>query len=210
MSEKILVTEALNELKTLDSRIARAISKADFVVASKKADKNAKPSVTKEDFCNEAKSSMQQIESLIKRRETIKAAIIASNAITEVEVAGEKMTVAKAIDTKDSINYYRTLLNTMQSQYSLALSRVEKVNKTVDENIDQMILAAYGKDGKDKISKDTYEAIADPYRTANEVELVDPLKIKDEIERTQSWIEEFDSTVDSKLQISNCMTYIEV
>lgn len=210
MGEKILVTEALNELKTLDSRIARAISKADFVVASKKADKNAKPSVTKEDFCNEAKSSMQQIEDLIKRRETIKAAIIASNAVTEVEIAGQKMTVAKAIDTKDSINYYRTLLNTMQSQYSLALSKVEKVNKTVDENIDQMILAAYGKDGKDKISKDTYEAIADPYRTANEVELVDPLKIKDEIERTQSWIEEFDSTVDSKLQISNCMTYIEV
>lgn len=210
MGEKILVTEALNELKTLDNRITRAISQAQFVVASKKADKNAKANVTKEEFCNNAKSSMQQIEDLIKRREAIKAAIIASNAVAEVEVAGEKMTVAKAIDTKNSIGYYRMLLSTMLSQYSQSLAKVETVNKAVDEKIDQMILAAYTKEGKDKISKETYDAIANPYKADNEAELVDPLKIKDEIDRTQTWIEEFESTVDSKLQISNCMTYIEI
>ena len=208
--EKMLVTEALNELKTLDARINRAINQADFVAGSKKADKNAKPGVTKEDYCKEAKASMQQIEDLIKRRETIKAAVIASNAVTEVEVAGEKMTVAKAIDTKNSMEYYHRLLCVMKEQYSQALRIVEKVNKAVEENIDQMILAAYGKEGKDKISKDTFEAIANPYKEANEAELIDPIKIKDEIERTQAWVEAFESSVDSKLQISNCMTYIEI
>lgn len=210
MAEKILVTEALNELKTLDARITRATRECDFITASKKVDKNAEPGITKEDFNKKAVSDYQSVTDLIKRRETIKAAVIASNAVTEVEIAGEKMTVAKAIDTKTSIVYYMTLLDRMKSQYANALSTVERNNKQVEANIDQMILAAYGKEGKDKVAKDTYDAIAVPYKEANEAELVDPLKIKDEIDKLQNYIETFTSTVDSKLQISNCMTYIEM
>ena len=208
--EKMLVTEALNELKTLNSRIDRAVRDGDFIAASKKADKNAKPGVSKEDFNKKAISDYQSVKDLIKRREAIKAAVIASNAVTEVEIAGEKMTVAKAIDTKNSMEYYLTLLDKMKSQYSKALSTVERVNKGVEENIDQMILAAYGKEGKDKISEATFDAIAKPYKAANEAELVDPLSLKDEIDKLENYVESFLSTVDSKLQISNCMTFIEI
>ena len=208
--EKMLVTEALNELKTLDARIARATMDCVFICGSKKADKNAVPGVLKEEFCKNATSNYQSVKDLIKRREVIKAAVIASNAITEVEIAGEKMTVAKAIDTKTSMTYYRELLHKMEEQYSNALTIVESSNRRVETSIDQMILAAYGKEGKDKISKDTYDAIAIPYKEANEVELVDPLKLKDEIDKLKNYIESFNSTVDSKLQISNCMTYIEI
>ena len=208
--EKMLVTEALNELKTLNTRIERAILEGDFITASKKADKNAKPGISKEDYNKKATSNYQSVKDLIKRREVIKAAVIASNAVTEVEIAGEKMTVAKAIDTKSSMEYYQHLLDRMKNQYSKALATVEKAKKIVDENIDQMILAAYGKDGKDKISEATFDAIAKPYKAANEAELVDPLNLKEEIDKLENYVESFLSTVDSKLQISNCMTYIEI
>lgn len=210
MAEKILVTEALNELKTLANRIERATRECDLITASKKADKNAKAGISKEDFSKKAISDYQSVKDLIKRREAIKSAVIASNAITEVEIAGEKMTVAKAIDTKSSIEYYEILLNKMRVQYSNALATVEKVNKQVEYNIDQMVLTAYGKEGKEKISEATFDVIAKPYKAANEAELVDPLKLKDEIDKLESYVEEFKATVDSKLQISNCMTYIEI
>ena len=210
MSEKMLVTEALNELKTLGNRISRARMECKLVVASKKADKNAKPGVSKEDFISKAKSDYQSVNDLIKRREAIKAAVIASNAVTEVEIAGQKMTVAQAIDTKNSMEFYDGLLYVMKEQYSQALATAEKANKTIEQNIDQMVMAAYGKDSKDKISESTFDAIAKPYRAANEVELVDPLDIKTEIDKLENYIETFRSTVDSKLQVSNCMTYIEI
>ena len=210
MGEKMLVTEALNELKTLASRIERATRECDLITATKKVDKNAKAGISREDFNKKAISDFQSVKDLIKRREAIKAAVIASNAVTEVEIAGEKMTVAKAIDTKSSIEYFSNLLDRMKFQYSSALSTVEKVNRQVEVNIDQMVLAAYGKEGKEKISEATFDAIAKPYKAANEAELVDPLKLKDEIDKLEKYIEEFTSTVDSKLQISNCMTYIEI
>lgn len=208
--EKMLVTQALNELKTLDSRINRAISAANFVSCSKKAEKNATPGVTKEEFCENAKASKQSIEDLIKRRETIKAAIIQSNAVTEIEICGQKMTVAKAIDTKESIGYYLNLLNHMKQEYLNVLATYNNANAMVNSKIDQLILAAYGKDGKDKISESDYNAIASPYKAANEVELVDPIHIKDEIEKLESYIDDFTSNVDAQLQISNCVTYIKI
>lgn len=208
--EKMLVTQALNELKTLDSRINSTIIHANFVVASKLCEKNAFPGKTKEDFSNEAKASMQSIDDLIKRRETIKAAIIQSNAVTEIEVAGEKMTVAKAIDYKNSLEYKRLLLNRMRQQYRDALQNVNNGNADMQKKIDQMILSAYGKDGKDKVDKSTYDCIADPYKKNNEYGLVDPIGIEEQIKKLETWIDDFSSNVDAQLQISNCITFIEI
>lgn len=56
--EKMLVTQALNELKLLDSRINREIRTASFVSAAKKSEKKVTPNVTKEEFNANAKSEM--------------------------------------------------------------------------------------------------------------------------------------------------------
>ena len=208
--EKMLVTQALNELNTLSARISRAINQAGFVVASKKSEKNALPGITKEQFSTDARASKQSIEDLIKRREAIKAAIIQSNAVTEVEIGGNKMTVAKAIDTKESIGYQKLLLDQMKAQYIKQMQVCNTQNANVDSKVDQLIMAAYGKDGKEKISENDFNAIAKPYKEANESELVDPIGIKAEIEKLERYIEDFESNVDAQLQISNCVTYIEV
>ena len=55
--EKMLVTQALNELKTLDSRINRAIRNAAFIAGAKTSDAKVGPGLTKEDFIKDAKAS---------------------------------------------------------------------------------------------------------------------------------------------------------
>ena len=210
MAEKMLVTVALNELKTLDSRINKAINQAAFVEASKISEKNAKVGKTKVDFSQEAKAALDSINDLIARREKIKAAVIASNAVTEVEIAGQKMTVAKAIDTKESIGYKSLLLEVLKDQFYSARMKVNKQNEIMNDKIDKLIETAYGKEGKDKISEADYDAIATPYKKANEFDLVDPIGAEAKIKELDEYIEKFNSTVDSVLQISNCVTYIEI
>lgn len=145
---EMLVTEALNELKTLDSRIDRAIKTAKFIADAKTADNKVTPSKTKEDFKTEAQSSYDTIDSLIKRRDNIKAAIVASNATTTVDICGETMTVAKAIDTKASLAYKKTLLRAMKNQRDLAVSSMNSKNADLEKKIDNVVMTSFA--AKDK------------------------------------------------------------
>lgn len=208
--EKMLVTQGLNELNMIHKRIAKALNESSFVSSSKISEKNVNPGVTKEVFSEKAKASFDKISDLINRRELIKAAIVKSNAETEVEIAGQKMSVAKAIDTKDSIEYKKELLAVMMRQYAEAQSRVNVKNAEMEKKIDRMIEAALGKDSKDKVDENMYNAISKPIKAADEFDLVDPINIKEKIDELTKFIEEFESEVDAKLQVSNCITYIEI
>ena len=213
--ETMLVTQALNELKTIDGRIKKAISQGVFVTGAKASEKNAAPGVTKEDFIANAKASKQSIDDLIARREKIKAAVVASNAVTLVPELG--MTVAAAIETKASISYKKALLAELNSQYRGAVATVNSQNAKVDQAIENLVNTAYGSGGsgtsKDKqksYSEDDYNAIAVPYKKAHEWELLDPIKIKEQIDALDNEIREFESKVDSALQISNCTTIVTI
>lgn len=207
--EKMLVTQALNELKTLDSRIIKAIDSAKFVAAAKNCEKNVVSNVSKEDFNEKAKASLQSITDLMERRKNIKAAVVASNAITIVNVDGVEMTRAAAIERKKSIEYEKYLLNQMKNQYNVALATVIKKNAEMEVSIEKLVNTAFGKDSKNSIKPEDYSSIADPYKANNEFGLVDPLNILDEIKKREEELDGFLSSVDSMLQISNCTTYIE-
>ena len=100
MSERMSIHRALAELKTLDARINSACS-GTFVYANKKS--NAKISgMSIEDAKKFLVGNYDRAKDLIERRKKIKSAIVESNAKTEVEVAGIKMTVADAIERKSS------------------------------------------------------------------------------------------------------------
>lgn len=81
--EKMLVTQALNELKLLDDRINKAINDAVLVIAAKRSEKKVNPNLTKEDFEIRAKAGYQSVLDLIERRKKIKAAVVTSNAVTK-------------------------------------------------------------------------------------------------------------------------------
>lgn len=208
--EQMLVTKGLNELKLLDSRIMRKINEAEFISAAKLSAMNVNGKVTKEEFKKTAKADYMSITDLIGRRDKIKAAIIKSNAITMVEIAGKKMTVAEAIDKKSSIAYERALVQRLSEQYSAAVNKINHENSKVDESVEMLLMTAYGKEGKEKITEASHKAIADPYRAANEYGLVDALETEKLIKSMTDEIEAFESEVDTCLQISNSITMIEI
>ena len=207
--EKMLVTQALNELKTLDSRIMRAIQNASFVTSAKICEKNVTSNMSKENFNSKAKADLQSIDDLINRRKNIKSAIVASNAVTMVKVADVEMTRAAAIERKTSIEYEKTLLRQMKNQYTSAKQNVDYKNAKMEESIEKLVNTAYGKDNKTNIKPEDHASIADPYRAKEEYGLVDPIDILTEITKREEEIDAFISEVDSALQISNCTTYIE-
>ncbi|EHF00021.1 hypothetical protein [Enterocloster citroniae] len=207
--EKMLVTQALNELKLLDGRINRAISNGEYVAAARLNESKVSSTVTKEEFISNAKSSLQSVNDLIERRKKIKAAVVISNANTFVDISGVSMTVADAIERKDSIEYDEEILGTLKKQLSNARATVGQKNLNMELQIDKIVESSFGKDSRQKINSDDYEAIAKPYRTNNEYGLVDPLGIEKLIAQMEEAIQGFISNVDAALQISNCTTYIE-
>ena len=206
---KISITEALNELKLYDSKILKAITNAKLVGAAKKS--SDKVGVfKKEDFEDRAKASYQSVTDLIANRNALKSAIVKSNAVTEVTVNGKTMTVAEAIERKNSIDYDETFLTEMKKQYTHATDTVTKENKKVDNKVDELLATLIGKDSSKDISKESQEAIEKPYRAKNEYEFIDPIDLLDKIEALEAEIDGFKSEVDTRLAVANSITMIEI
>ena len=206
---KISITEALNELKLYDSKITKAITNATFCEAAKKSSDKVGV-VKKEDFNERAKASYQSVIDLIANRNALKSSIVKSNAVTEVTIADKVMTVAEAIERKNSIEYDETLLNEMKRQYANATATVDKENRKVDVQIDKLLETFTGRDSDKKPDKETISTIADPYREKNEYEFVDPLGLYEKIQALEANIEGFKSNVDTVLVLSNETTFIEI
>ncbi len=206
---KITVTEGLNELKLYDSKITKGVNSSKFCGATKKSSDKVW-NINREDFNERAKASYQSDIDLIKNRNTLKSAIVYSNAITMIKVADKEMTRAEAIERKKSICYEKVLLKEMKQQYALAVDTVNKENKKVDEKVDNLILTLVGKDSDKKLSPADQEAIEKPYRETNEFEIIDPINLLEKIEKLESEIDKFESNVDSALVLSNATTFIEL
>ena len=206
---KISVTEALKELKLYDSKIAKAINASGFVGAKKKSVDKVGVQKTST-FIDKAKSDYQSILDLINNRAAIKAAIVQSNANTVVEIAGNKYTVAQAIERKNSIEYEKLLLDEMKSQWVSSTTTIDRENKKVDAQVDKMLEAFLGKDSDKKVSETDLSVISDQYRSKNEWELVDPLDLYAKMTALETQIDAFEADVDIRLSISNSITYIEV
>lgn len=206
---KISITEALNELKLYDLKINKAINNGVFIGAAKKSS-NMIGALSKDTFQKNAKASYQSVTDLIANRNTLKSAIVKSNAVTNVTINGKVMTVAEAIERKNSISYDILLLNEIKEQYSTAKAIVEKENKRVDIKVDELLTTLIGKDSDKKVSPEDQEAIEKPYRSKNEYELVDNLDIYSKIQDLQADIDGFTNEVDTRLVLSNATTFIEV
>ncbi len=209
---KISVTRALTEIKHLADRIERA-SNEQFVglVKGKNAFKVcvSAPSQSVESVSNTLKQNLQAVTSLINRRESLKKAVIISNANTFVNVSGVTMTVAEAIEKKASIVFKQRLLNSVSQQYTAYKSRVENENAKLSAEINIAVQAAYAND-KGKVDEDQYNAVANPRLERNEFSMIDPNGIDGVIASLKKEIDEFLQEVDFILSESNARTEIEV
>lgn len=209
-TEKMTVHKALTELKTMDDRIKNAIHGKTFVTSNKHSNTKIN-GVSIEKYCEEVKIAYQKATDLITRRDAIKRAVVLSNAVTKVVVAGREYTVAEAIDAKNnSVTYKRYLRDNLNIEYTSAVNAANRKNGSdLDTRADEYIKSLYGNVDMKNMSEEI-KKVRDEFVIAQTIELVDPIKAVAEIEKLDNEINNFMVEVDAALSVSNALTEIEV
>jgi hypothetical protein len=204
------VTDALAELTLLEKRIesARAALDKNTLTAVVGVGKVPVGFQSREEYATQARAALQRVNDLIARRRTIKRAIVRSNASTLVMVAAEEMTVAEAIEMKNFIKYYELVLTTVQSAHLKARKDYETSQERIKERLDKLALEVLGR--AEAANPEQYQSLADSFMAREGVELLDPTNLPREIERRQAFVEDFNSSVDRVLSVSNARTMIEI
>lgn len=207
---KYSIHRGLGELKTLEKRINKEINSARFIGFKKNsATKEYNTGLLSEEFEVQAKSISDSIKDLINRKKKFKEAIVNSNAVTKVTIGTEEMTVASAIERKESIQYEKQLLQQMVNQYTQTITTVQKQNDKVENAIDDKISVMLGGENASKNS-DMVKTFGENYRKENGWDVIDPLGLKTIIDELDNSITTFENEVDVVLSESNATTFIEI
>lgn len=202
---KISVTRALAQKKALNDKIARATSVPFITVMTGGKHATGKSQAELE---TTLKASVQTVKDLIAQRKVLTSAIVRSNAVTEVTIAGQKLTVAEAIERKGSIEFEKSFLAQLKGQLAQVNANVERTNVDVQRRLEDLLKTAVGKDRK--VDDSELKAITDPFRAQNEAKALDPNDVFKLVESLQSEIEAFELEVDFALSEVNATTLIEV
>ena len=206
--KNISITRALSELKLLDQRIEQATRKNFIGITTGKFPVRGYD--TQKDFDTETKGNLQRVESLIKERQSIKSAIVLSNAKTNVVIGGNTMTVAEAIEQKQSIVYRKNLLNQLSHQVNTADRTIKDHNRNQESKLQSLLETMYGKATDRKDKNDNIEATTKSFWETQGANAADPCKLNEVVEKLSDEINAFESEVDFTLVESNTVTKIEV
>lgn len=211
--ETMTVHKALAELKIIDDRIDSAISNVLFITAVKNGTKKIN-GVDVESYKETVRSSYQKANDLINRRNAIKRAVVMSNAVTKVTVAGVEYTVAEAIDMKNhGLDGMKMMLNTMVRQHRDATYNFNKHSgDALELKANEYVMNILGSQGNasDKTDVKQVQALHDSYVANNEFVMIDPIDIEKKIEDIRNRIVEFETDVDAALSVSNAVTTIDI
>lgn len=208
MENKMTLHRALSELKLIDAKIAKTIESIEPSGISQKG-KLVNNYYTNDDFEKSAKSNLQSVLDLIKRKSQLKSAIVNANSVTSMKVAGEEMTIAEAINMKQAIVAKKLLVQSIERKHNNAKAIAEKSNKQVEDNALRLASAALQKDNV-KINEGDAVAITEPYLEKNLFSVVDPLDAENLVKKLSDEISDFESDVDSALSEINALTYITI
>lgn len=198
MSKQISVARALSELKLTTNKIVdktNSLLVAQGVVTSRTTDEQ------RNSFKKKFNSDYQQIQDLIKYRDQLKAAIVASNAVTDVVVAGTTMKVSEAIEQKASIQLKKNLVNKLRTVYYTVVQQVEQANNNVAAKADAQVAQTEGS---------LYESVVKAYKAENGVEVLSVESLSELIEKENEKVVDFEADVDFALSESNVKTMITI
>lgn len=212
--EQMTVHKALAELKVIDSRINNAIRSGTFVVANKHSNDKIH-GMTINEFKNSMKSDFQKVSDLIARRNAIKKAVVASNAVTKVKVGDTEYTVATAIEMKNhGMEFKNTFKKCLESQYAVAKNELDKNSgdplEKRAENYVLSVIQAQPKDSKMAVDSEAMKNLRAQYIKDNTYDIIDPIGVKDAIEQLDNEISSFITEVDAALSVSNALTVLDI
>jgi hypothetical protein len=202
------ITQGLAELKLLDKRITKCLGYGvEWTQLRSKVKK-----VDEADLKKTVQSEYQSYMDLVKRRDTIKRAIVLSNAQTQVTIGtGPKKwsgTVAEAIEHKSSLKYKKNLLDKMERNVDSVDDEYKEAMEALEKRLDGLLTSELGKDVK--TNPETITALRNSFMETNKVEIVDPMNVKKMAKELEEEIDTFESNVDWTLSEANGKTMIEV
>lgn len=210
-TEKMTIHEALAELKVIGKRISKELASTTFVTANKhsntKIDGKTIPA-----YKDDVKAQYQKIIDLINRRKAIKRAVVNSNATTKIVINDMEMSVAEAIEYKDTgIEYERDLLSKLTSQYNICLMNIRSNNgDNLENKANDYVQKLFGNDKANGVDSNTIETTKKSFIESNTFDMIDSININKTIEELKDRIDKFETKVDSALSISNATTIIEI
>ena len=219
MSEKMLVTQALDERDLLVKKIGDKIVKASFVdTVRPNEEKVYAKRIDRAEYAKEAEASYQQILDLIERFQKIDAAIVDSNARTEVKTAYGTFTVAGALSLRSRLrgmdsydgeaDFEGKLHEKLNTEYSERVRFCVLKNSQLQNTAESMRLSILGRDAKTKDDKPL--GVVDAYVKENTTELVDPLDVKRKLEQLEEKRNTLLTELDTQIKVSNATTFIEI
>jgi hypothetical protein len=200
----------LTEVKTLEARINKAISEGDFlgVVTGKSEVPVNRNFKTRKELEDSITAQFQSLSALVARRKAIKSAITKANTTVLVTVGNVEMTIAEAVDLKQTLWVRERLLNQLVQNVTQRGREVEQATKVLDEKIERYVTQLYGADKKvdsaqtDEVKKAQY----DQYGPV----LVDPISSLAMINQLKADIDEVKLNLDFSLSEVNAKTTIEI
>ena len=209
-TETMNVHQALAELKMMDKRIEAATREPEWVITNKHSNTKIN-GVDVREWVDDIKSKYQKGLDLIRRRDAIKRAVVNSNAVTKITVAGKEYTVAEAIDRKNNgVEYQKKLVLRLNHDYVMCKSNADRANgseleRRADEHVRIMV-------GNSDMKGATAEAVRlrNEFILAQTTDIIDPIGVLAEIEKINDEVNSFLMNVDAALSVSNALTVITV
>ncbi len=219
MGEKMLVTQALDERDLLVKKISDKIKKASFVDSIKPNESKVyKQRIDREEFAKETERTFQQITDLIERFQQIDAAIVASNAKTEIKTSYGNFSVAGAISLRNRLrgrdaydgeaDFEGKLQSKLNDEYNAWVQFCDLENSRLQKTAEEMRMSILGRDTKAKDDKPL--GVVDAYVRENTTELVDPLNIRKKLEMLEEKRNTLLTELDTQIKVSNATTFIEI
>jgi len=197
----ISVTQALSELKLVRKRIESVVEGVEFTTLKKA---NDMLDVAK--FSTKATAAHQSFTDLLARYNALKAAIVKSNATTQVTIAGITYTIAEAVERKRTIEFERDLLNRFQRQYKKVREDYAAHQLNEQARVDRLLTTELAKDSKTNV--EVIQQLTATFLAQNKATIVDPLNLPELINTMTDSIENFETTVDYILSESNGRTML--
>jgi hypothetical protein len=198
------ITRSLVELKTLDEKITKLTSEGLFMSFKTKS-KNS--GITEEEFSRTAHESFESLNRMIQKRDLIKNLILQSNLVARVTIGGREMSVAAAIEFKNTIEYKSRLLEVLKRQRKTVLAEQEAHKVRLQAKIDDNVKIICG---KEKPDAGVIATVTDGITKSDPIEVFDPLKLEALIRTMEEDVVDFRANVDFALSESNATTQITI
>ena len=203
--KKILLTLALRKRQTLRKRIDTVLENLTLVgaVVGNDARPHDRSYKTKEEYAAEMRAGNDSFLALQAEYYELVSEINKANNTHTIVVNGKEVTLATAIEMRNTINWSRDYVAKLGKQYSVMTSRVDKSNEALDGEIQNVLV-------RTKSESMTVEDIAqlelqtrERLEKANKAFLFDPLGATKLYEVHSANFSELVDELDTKLNIAN-------